>query len=187
MASAPGRRQPTTATRQRILVAALDRFSVDSYRGATVRDLADDVGVTQPVLYYHFGSKDGILVALIGPLMEAGETLLDELAASPLGPEELTDRALEGYYDMIVDHLPVFRLVETDRSVRSHPDAGRRLAQQAARFLAFVAGSEDHAARVRAAAAIGAIRRALQLPDVRPGSDRRLILACARAALAADI
>ena len=100
---------------------------------------------------------------------------------------ELVTRALEGYYDVIVDHLAVFRLVETDRSVRSHPDAGHRLADQAARFLAILAATAQHDDKVRAAAAVGAIRRSLQLPDVRPARDRRLILACARAALSAEL
>ena len=75
MASGTSRRQAGTETRDKILTAALARFSVESYRGASVRDLADDVGVTQPVLYYHFGSKDGILAALIEPLLEAATAL----------------------------------------------------------------------------------------------------------------
>ena len=185
MARAPARRTSPSATREKILAAALARFSVESYRGASVRDLADDVGVTQPVLYYHFGSKEGILAALIGPLMEAGELLLQELTATDIAPDALVDRALEGYYDVIVDHLAEFQLVETDRSVRSHPDAGHRLADQASRFLDILARTSSQQDRVRAAAAVGAIRRPLQLPDVRPARDRRLILACARAALAA--
>jgi AcrR family transcriptional regulator len=187
MARAASRRPSGTDTRDRILAAALARFSVEGYRGSSVRDLADDVGVTQPVLYYHFGSKDGILAALIEPLMDAGRDLLDELSASTLGPDRLVVRAFEGYYDVIVDHLEVFRLVETDRSVRSHPEAGHRLADQASRFLALVARAGAGGDRVRAAAAIGAIRRPLQLPDADPRRDRRLILACAHAALTAAV
>ena len=187
MAHAASRRPSGNDTRDRILSAALARFAVESYRGSSVRDLADDVGVTQPVLYYHYGSKDGILSALIEPLMAAGEDLLAELARSELPPASLIERALEGYYDMIVEHLAVFQLVETDRSVRSHPDAGHRLADQASRFLALVAHNGASGDRVRAAAAIGAIRRPLQLPDVRPGVDRALILACAHATLTAQV
>ncbi len=181
------KRTTGTDTRDRILSAALARFAVEGYRGSSVRDLADDVGVTQPVLYYHFGSKDGILAALIEPLMDAGETLLNELTAADLGPAALVERALAGYYDMIVGHLEVFRLVETDRSVRSHPEAGHRLADQASRFLALVAGAGASGDRVRAAAAIGAIRRPLQLPDADPARHRTLILACAHAALNAEV
>lgn len=181
------RRTAGNDTRDRILTAALARFSVEGYRGSSVRDLADDVGVTQPVLYYHFGSKDGILAALIEPLMDAGEALLDELTRAEVPPGALIDRAFAGYYDMIVGHLEVFRLVETDRSVRSHPEAGHRLADQASRFLALVAAAGAGGDRVRAAAAIGAIRRPLQLPDADPVLHRPLILACAHAALNARI
>lgn len=172
-------------TRARILDVSLALFIADSFRGTSVRDIAEDVGVTQPTLYYHFGSKDGILAALIEPLVEAGEELLDGLAALDVDPKTLTQHALEGYYDLIVDNLGVFQFVESDRSVRSHPVAGHRLADQAARFLHVLAGSPDHRSRIGAAAAIGAVRRPLRLSTIDVAVDREAILSCARAALAA--
>jgi len=162
---------------------SLALFVSAGFRGTSVRDIADEVGVTQPTLYYHFGSKDGILSALIQPLMDAGDALLDELAPHEAGSRALATRALEGYYDLIAGHLDLFLLVESDRSVRSHPEAGRRLAEQAARFLEILASSSDRHDRLAAAAAIGAVRRPLRLFDIDPIEDRSAILACAQAAL----
>lgn len=45
-------------TRERILAAALDLFSERSFEGATTREIAGRAGVTQPLLNYHFRSKD---------------------------------------------------------------------------------------------------------------------------------
>jgi AcrR family transcriptional regulator len=179
----PVARQSGSETAQRILSVALARFQVDGYRGTSVRDLADDVGVTQPALYYHFGSKDGILVAIVQPLIVAGEELLGELSGMTLARSAMARRALAGYYDLIVDHLDVFQFVETDRSVRSHPDAGHPLADQAARFIELIAPRPTRPGRIRAAAAMGAVRRPLRLPGIDPYKDRELILACATAAL----
>lgn len=74
-----------------ILSAALAAFRQDGYHGASVRDIAQRVGVTVPTLYYHHGSKQGLLLALLErsmtdltvrstrALSEAGDQPLDQL------------------------------------------------------------------------------------------------------------
>lgn len=59
----PSRKPRGEANRQRILdlaVAAIDTGGEASIR---VNDLAADAGVTTPVLYYHFGDRDGLVIA----------------------------------------------------------------------------------------------------------------------------
>ncbi|HZT66864.1 MAG TPA: TetR/AcrR family transcriptional regulator [Acidimicrobiales bacterium] len=62
-------------TRERILAAALDLFSERSFEGATTREIAGRAGVTQPLLNYHFRSKDELWRAAVdgvfGELVEA--------------------------------------------------------------------------------------------------------------------
>lgn len=48
-----------------ILTAASAAFEEGGYHGASVRDIAQRVGVTVPTLYYHHGSKQGLLLALL--------------------------------------------------------------------------------------------------------------------------
>lgn len=52
-------------TRQQILQAALRRFAHSGYAGASVQDIVDEAKVTKPMVYYHFGSKEGLYSALI--------------------------------------------------------------------------------------------------------------------------
>ena len=182
MASGRAGKRSDLTTHDRILEASLARFVVAGYRGTSVREIADDVGVTQPALYYHFGSKDGILAALIEPLLAAGDELLDSIDGLRGPHDDVVRIALSGYYDVIVEHLGVFLFVESDRSVRSHPVAGHRLAAQAARLLDAVAGGDDAETRIRAAAALGSIRRPLRLREVDVVAHKELILACALAA-----
>ncbi|MCB0998953.1 MAG: TetR/AcrR family transcriptional regulator [Acidimicrobiales bacterium] len=62
--------------RDRILAAALDLFSERSFDGATTRAIAERAGVTQPLLNYHFSSKDELWRAAVDGLFEAlGESL----------------------------------------------------------------------------------------------------------------
>jgi TetR/AcrR family transcriptional regulator len=51
-------------TRDRIIGTALDLFSRRGYEGTGIQEIVDGAGVTKPSLYYHFGSKQGLLEAL---------------------------------------------------------------------------------------------------------------------------
>ena len=61
-------RPSADATRERILAAALDLFSELSFDGATTREIAARAGVTQPLLNYHFSSKDELWRAAVDGL-----------------------------------------------------------------------------------------------------------------------
>ncbi|WP_029210232.1 TetR/AcrR family transcriptional regulator [Arsenicicoccus bolidensis] len=52
-------------TRERLLAAALERFSRDGWGGTSIRDLARDVGIRESSVYKHFGSKQEIFDALL--------------------------------------------------------------------------------------------------------------------------
>ncbi len=52
------------AVRQRLLQAALDLFTEKGYAATSVREIVDAAGVTKPVLYYYFKSKEGIYLEL---------------------------------------------------------------------------------------------------------------------------
>src|SRR3954447_8119019 len=68
------------------LVGALAAFREHGYHGTTVRDVASRVGVTVPALYYHHGSKQGMLVALFDVAMD--DLLLRlQLAVAEAGDE----------------------------------------------------------------------------------------------------
>lgn len=52
-------------TRMRILNAGLQVFDRKGYGAASVREIVELAGVTKPALYYHFGSKEGLLFAIL--------------------------------------------------------------------------------------------------------------------------
>ncbi|HEY4021859.1 MAG TPA: TetR/AcrR family transcriptional regulator [Pseudonocardiaceae bacterium] len=57
-----------------ILAGAKAAFEEHGYHGTTVRDIAQRAGVTVPGLYYHYESKQAMLIAL---LMGSMQALLD--------------------------------------------------------------------------------------------------------------
>jgi TetR/AcrR family transcriptional regulator len=58
--------------RERLLAAATRLFAAKGYAATSVRDILRAAKVTAPVLYYHFGSKEGLFVDLF---REGVETL----------------------------------------------------------------------------------------------------------------
>ena len=57
-------------TRERILQTALDLFIEQGYDKASLREIAERVGVTKAALYYHFASKEEIFRTLLQPIVE---------------------------------------------------------------------------------------------------------------------
>jgi AcrR family transcriptional regulator len=55
----------TARTREVILDAALRIVSENGYSGATVQQIADAVGMSKPGVLHHFGSRDGLLTAIL--------------------------------------------------------------------------------------------------------------------------
>jgi AcrR family transcriptional regulator len=62
-------------TRSEIEHAALVRFSEQGYDKTSLRELAEDLGITKAAVYYHFRSKEEILESLLSDAV----TRLDEL------------------------------------------------------------------------------------------------------------
>jgi AcrR family transcriptional regulator len=68
-----------TSTRERILNIALELFTKKGYDGTSLREIAERLGVTKAAIYYHFSSKDDILMALHMRLHEFGRDALSKM------------------------------------------------------------------------------------------------------------
>ena len=74
------------ARRAAVLDTACSVFSRSSYRGATTAEIAREAGISEPILYRHFGSKRDLYLACLD---EAWQTFHEEatqaLADDPVG------------------------------------------------------------------------------------------------------
>jgi TetR/AcrR family transcriptional regulator len=57
--------KPEGQLREKLMEAALMLFTQRGYSATTVRELVEAAGVTKPVLYYYFGSKEGLFLELM--------------------------------------------------------------------------------------------------------------------------
>jgi AcrR family transcriptional regulator len=75
------------ATRAQILGAARDALREDGYPGTTMRAVAERAGVQLSLVHYHFGSKRGLLAAV---LEDENERLLERQRMLFTGAEPLS-------------------------------------------------------------------------------------------------
>ena len=78
MEQTTGKRQ-RGVTRDRILDVALELFNEHGYDKTSLREIAEQLGVTKAALYYHFEKKEDILLELHLRLHELGRSALDRL------------------------------------------------------------------------------------------------------------
>jgi len=71
-------------TKQRILDVALDLFTEQGYDGTSLRQIAEQLGVTKAAIYYHFESKEDILMALHMRLHDFGRDALLLIGEQPV-------------------------------------------------------------------------------------------------------
>jgi AcrR family transcriptional regulator len=74
-----------------------------------VREIVERAGVTKPVLYYHFSSKEGIYLALVEQLLSDFETLLAEGREHRGSVRERVTAMCTDLYALVLDRLDVVR------------------------------------------------------------------------------
>ncbi len=76
--------------RGRILREATRLFAERGYGGASVREIVESAGVTKPVLYYHYGNKEGLFLEAVRLHMaRLGQVMSDAVAGAGTVVERL--------------------------------------------------------------------------------------------------
>ena len=74
------------ARRQAVLDTACRVFSRSSYRGATTAEIAREAGISEPILYRHFGSKRNLYLACLDEAWDAFRAEAEAaIASDPVG------------------------------------------------------------------------------------------------------
>lgn len=87
-------------TRQRILDAAASNLASRGYAGTSIKAIADSIGMTDAALYYHFESKD----ALVLEVLRLGTTLAEAAVAQAVAALGEDPEPLQALHAAIVAH-----------------------------------------------------------------------------------
>ncbi|GAA1332346.1 TetR/AcrR family transcriptional regulator [Pseudonocardia xinjiangensis] len=124
------RRRVSRADRERqILDAAVAVFGERGYQAASMDMVAERVGVTKPVLYAHFGSKDGLLLACIARARAELLEVTTTAAASADGPEEMLRRGTLAFFAYLEQREPAWTFLYSESTVAGDALEGIRAQQ----------------------------------------------------------
>ncbi len=111
--SLPARRLPAAERRELILRAAARCFGSRGYEGAQLERIAADAGVTKPILYRHFESKEGIYLALLDRHREELPAFVSDL--DPTAPlADLIETILRGWFGYAAENGARWRMLFRD-------------------------------------------------------------------------
>ncbi|MEU6774299.1 TetR/AcrR family transcriptional regulator [Streptomyces sp. NPDC046759] len=101
-------------TRQRIQDVALELFAEHGYEKTSLREIAERLDVTKAALYYHFKTKEEIIVSLFEDLTKPIEDLIEWGRSQP-HTLETKQEMVRRYSRVLADAEPLFRFMHDNQ------------------------------------------------------------------------
>ncbi|MFF3461622.1 TetR/AcrR family transcriptional regulator [Streptomyces sp. NPDC002619] len=102
-------------TRQRIQDVALELFAEQGYEKTSLREIAERLDVTKAALYYHFKTKEEIIVSLFEDLTQPIQELVEWGEQQP-HTLETKQEIVRRYSQSLADASPLFRFMQENQA-----------------------------------------------------------------------
>ncbi|MFB7599265.1 TetR/AcrR family transcriptional regulator [Streptomyces sp. NPDC056160] len=102
-------------TRQRIQDVALELFAEQGYEKTSLREIAERLDVTKAALYYHFRTKEEIIVSLFEDLTQPIQDLIEWGRGQP-HTLETKQEIVRRYSDALAGASPLFRFMQENQA-----------------------------------------------------------------------
>lgn len=102
---------PPSDARERLLEAALDHFARCGYAASSVREICLAAGVTRPVLYYYFKSKEGLYLHLMEESCKQFESTVVDLGSFSGSVRCRVIHFCQGVFDLSIQLLPLVKMM----------------------------------------------------------------------------
>ncbi len=80
-----------TSARDALLETAMAHVAVHGMSDLSLRELAAGMGTSHRMLLYHFGSREGLVAAIVAAMEDQQRVALEVLADTTLGPRQLIE------------------------------------------------------------------------------------------------
>ncbi|MBD8043103.1 TetR family transcriptional regulator [Arthrobacter sp. Sa2BUA2] len=107
-------RMTGTQRRAQLIGVARSLFALRGLEGATIEDIAAGAGVSKPVVYEHFGSKEALYTEVVNSEFDRLLAAVTEALGADAGPRVLLERAAYSLLDYIENHTDGFRILVRD-------------------------------------------------------------------------
>jgi AcrR family transcriptional regulator len=92
---------PRAVREQQLLDVAEEQFAANGYGGASIEEIARLAGVSRPILYDHFGGKEGVYVACLRRARGELEEMILKATAEAKTPREMMERGTSAYFEFV--------------------------------------------------------------------------------------
>ncbi len=162
-----------------LIDVAEQTFSERGFKHVSMDEIAERAQISKPVLYDHFGSKDGLLAAVVMRIRTEMRRVIEGSIEKVTEPDQALWVGLVAYFRFISDHLTAWSVLIAENAlagpVAAEVESTRRQQAELIATLAAVQLPPEDAgkARVFAEAVIGACERLVLLqrttaPDLTP-------------------
>ncbi|MGW6276657.1 TetR/AcrR family transcriptional regulator [Kribbella sp. NPDC055071] len=134
---APKRRRDRAAREREILAAAERIFGERGYQGTSMDDVAAAVGVSKPLIYQYYGSKDGLFLACLARLRTQ---LLDTVSDAVMAARDAEDALYAGFvawFQFLDDHPQAWSVL-VDEGMLNPGAAGTTTDEVRAAFIELI-------------------------------------------------
>jgi AcrR family transcriptional regulator len=138
-------RSPRTATRDKILVGALEVFARKGYHRASVDDIVRASATSKGAVYHHFPNKEAVFLALVDDFARRLAARVAAAIAGRHGALAKVEGALVAALSTFADDERLARLILLE-AVSLGPVYQAKRAEVAGRFAALIQGYLDEAA-----------------------------------------
>jgi AcrR family transcriptional regulator len=121
----PDRQRDATRTKREILDIAMREFADQGYAGARVDEIAAQTRTTKRMIYYYFGSKERLFVAVLERAYATIRAAEQTIEVDHLDPAAAIRRLAELTFDHHESHPEFIRLVSIENIHRAEHIAGR--------------------------------------------------------------
>ena len=98
-------------SREQLLAVARKRYAASGYAATSMRDLADELGITKASLFHHFPSKEALYMGALNSILTDLKALILAAGAIEGSFEERLDRLAEMATHYVGDHPESSRLL----------------------------------------------------------------------------
>ena len=98
-------------SQERILDAATELFGARGFARTTIRQIAESARANSALIYYYFGSKTGLLEALVGRVQAAVHANLERSLSSAGTPRAKLERFIRLQVELLRRRSPLLRIL----------------------------------------------------------------------------
>ncbi|MFG2845253.1 TetR/AcrR family transcriptional regulator [Kitasatospora sp. NPDC101155] len=154
---------PRSDTRARIIEVSLELFSEQGYEQTSLREIADRLGVTKAALYYHFKTKDDIVLGIVERMAAPIDETIEWGRKQTWSPE-MRDELIRRYADGMPERAPLLRFFHENQPALRDSPAGVAFRDRVITMMQLVHGPDaDFHERLRAAMALFSVHSAFFL------------------------